>query len=150
MFLTPPKYDHDDDDEDDIQYRGTAETPAPHRARVNNLTNQVSELLRNKQHLEKGHKAEISGLKNEMDQTKKDMEKYKAEAKMKERELLRCKAEGDGMREEVSSMVEITNQQADIVAQSVLSRPAAESGARYCSRANADNRAGEEARSSRG
>jgi hypothetical protein len=37
-----------------------------------------------------------------MDQMKKEMDKYKTEAKQRERELVRCKAEGDGMREEVS------------------------------------------------
>jgi chromosome segregation ATPase len=121
MFLTPPKHDYDDEEEEeDTRYRGTAETPAPHRARVNNLTNQVSELLRNKQHLEKGHKAELSTLKNEMDQTKRDMEKYKAESKMKERELQRCKAEGDGMREEVSPVMSNVVQSADNVAELVL------------------------------
>jgi hypothetical protein len=39
---------------------------------------------------------------NDMDTINKELEKVKAESKMRARELERCKAEGDGMREEVS------------------------------------------------
>jgi hypothetical protein len=79
MFATPPKNDFDD--EEDEEFKGIAETPGPHRARLKNLETQLSELVRDKHHLEK---------------------RYKSESKVKERELERCKAEGDGMREEVS------------------------------------------------
>jgi chromosome segregation ATPase len=101
MFATPPKHDFYDGQDEEENFM-PAGTPAPHRARVNNLTNQVSELVRSNQHLEKRHKADLSRFNNEMDQMKKEMDKYKTEAKQRERELVRCKAEGDGMREEVS------------------------------------------------
>jgi proline dehydrogenase len=102
MYATPPKYDFDEDDEEHCGFRMPAETPAPHRARVNNLENQVNELVRNKMHTEKRHKADISKYMNDMDTINKELEKVKAESKMRARELERCKAEGDGMREEVS------------------------------------------------
>ena len=100
MFATPPKNDFDD--EEDEEFKGIAETPGPHRARLKNLETQLSELVRDKHHLEKRNKADLSKYSNEMDILKKEMEKYKSESKVKERELERCKAEGDGMREEVS------------------------------------------------
>jgi peptidoglycan hydrolase CwlO-like protein len=100
MFATPPKNDFDD--EEDEEFKGIAETPGPHRARLKNLETQLSELVRDKHHLEKRNKADLSKYSNEMDTLKKEMEKYKSESKVKERELERCKAEGDGMREEVS------------------------------------------------
>jgi hypothetical protein len=101
MYATPPKHEYGDDDDEDTGFHMPAGTPAPHRARVNNLENQVSELVRNKMHTEKRHKADLSKYRNEMDEGTKELEKVKAESKMRGRELERCKAEGDGMREEV-------------------------------------------------
>lgn len=98
-FGTPVKKEYDEEEDG---FKAAVGTPAPHRARVNVLENQLSELVRDKQHLEKRNKADLSKYRNDMDQVKKEMEKYKLESKMKERELVRCKAEGDGMREEVS------------------------------------------------
>lgn len=105
MFATPPKNEFDDEDEG---YKGISETPAPHRARLNVLESQLSELVRDKQHLEKRNKADLSKFSNEMDTVKKEMEKYKMESKVKEKELVRCKAEGDAMREEVSDIMLFT------------------------------------------
>lgn len=100
MFATPPKNEYDDDQDEGFQ--GIAETPGPHRARLKNLETQLSELVRDKQHLEKRNKADLSKFSNEMDTVKKELDKYKTESKVKEKELVRCKAEGDVMREEVS------------------------------------------------
>jgi uncharacterized protein (DUF342 family) len=112
MFATPPKNEFDDEEEE--EFTGVAATPAPHRARLNNLESQLSELVRDKQHLEKRNKADLSKYSNEMDQVKKEMEKYKMESKMKEKELDRCKAEGDGMREEVNYQMSV-QAKADLV-----------------------------------
>lgn len=108
------------------------ETPGPVRARVNNLHNQVSELVR-KEHAatvglsspvstsmlmmtQRKHRSETSGLENtiaaqkaQLGQTQtslsaalKELEKCKSQGKGWQAELARCKSEGDGMRDEVS------------------------------------------------
>lgn len=78
-----------------------ADTPAPLKARVTNLTNQVSELVRSNQANEKRHRAEVSRYKNELDEATAEMSKAKAEAKSKSAELERCQGEGDGKMREV-------------------------------------------------
>lgn len=78
-------------------------TPAPVKARVNNLTNQVSELVRSKENNEKRHRAEMSHQKNQLDEAKTERDAAMAEAKSKATELERCKAEGDGKMHEVGT-----------------------------------------------
>jgi hypothetical protein len=103
MISTPTRNDYDEDESfDDARFGMIPETPAPLKARVNNLTNQVSELVRMNQNNEKRHKAETSRFKNQLDEAKSERDQAKSEAKLKSTELDRCKAEGDSRMQEVS------------------------------------------------
>lgn len=102
MFSTPTRDGFGDEEFDDARFDIMPETPAPLKARVNNLTNQVSELVRMNQNNEKRHKAETSRYKNELEEARIERDKAKAEAKAKLTELERCKTEGDGKMHEVS------------------------------------------------
>lgn len=104
MIRTPTKDDFSDDDNDDRQFMMNPATPAPVKARVNNLTNQVSELVRAKENNEKRHRAELSRYKNDLEEAIDERDKARSEAKSKSKELERCKVEGDGRMHEVSSV----------------------------------------------
>lgn len=106
MISTPTRDEYDDDEElDDGQFGIMPATPAPLKARVNNLTNQVSELVRANQHHEKRHKAEVSRYKTQLDEAKSERDQAISEAKTKSKELERCRAEGDGKMHEASALI---------------------------------------------
>lgn len=102
MFSTPTKDDGSDEEDNDRRFMMNPATPAPVKARVNNLTNQVSELVRAKENNEKRHRAAMSQQKNELEEAKSERDIAMSEAKSKALELERCKAEGDGKMHEVS------------------------------------------------
>lgn len=102
MIRTPTKEDFSDEDDNDRRFMMNPATPAPVKARVNNLTNQVSELVRSKENNEKRHRAEMSRQKNELDEARSERDSAMSQAKSKAIELERCKAEGDGKMHEVS------------------------------------------------
>ena len=104
MFHTPTRDEYSDDEGGGRRFGMVADTPAPLKARVANLTNQVSELVRSNQANDKRHKAELSRYKNELDEAKAEMNKAKSEAQAKAAELERCKGEGDGKMHEVGHL----------------------------------------------
>ena len=154
MIRTPTKDDFSDDDNDDRRFMMNPATPAPVKARVNNLTNQVSELVRAKENNEKRHRAEMSRQKNELEEVKSERDTIISEVKSKSIELERCKAEGDGKLQEVSEpsvcpsrgMWLLTSQ----TAQSSVRDLTAKSCFATRPRADANNRARASTRASRG
>jgi hypothetical protein len=144
MIRTPTKDDFSDDDDNDRRFMMNPATPAPVKARVNNLTNQVSELVRAKENNEKRHRAEMSRQKNDLEEAKSERDSAMCEAKLKAVELERCKAEGDGKLQEVSSMDEVLFVEMGTdgrIAQSSIRNPAAKSCFTARTGADADHRA---------
>jgi chromosome segregation ATPase len=84
------------------------QTPGPVRARVHNLQNQVSQLVRDRQGLERKQKSELSewqsrveGLNDRVRVAEDEARRLRMIEIAIEKELERCKAEGEGMRDEV-------------------------------------------------
>ena len=81
------------------------ETPAPVRARIANLQNQVSELVRREHAAMRRHKSEVSELEMTLQGLKgklKESDVWKKKVGITEGEMNRIKNEGDCMRDEVS------------------------------------------------
>jgi uncharacterized alpha-E superfamily protein len=80
------------------------QTPGPARARINNLQNQVSELVRENKIMKRKHKSEdaewqarSSTLEGKLKEADGELKRLKGV----EGDIERCKAEGEGMRDEV-------------------------------------------------
>ncbi|EIW66816.1 hypothetical protein M231_01417 [Tremella mesenterica] len=72
------------------------ETPGPIRARVNNLHNQVTELVRKEHAASRKHRSEMSSLES-------TLADVKSKLLTTQKELARCKSEGDVMRDELNA-----------------------------------------------
>ncbi|KAK4688070.1 hypothetical protein P7C73_g2034, partial [Tremellales sp. Uapishka_1] len=88
------------------------ETPGPIRARVNNLQNQVSELVRNGHAKDRKHRAELSALENTIQAqstqlltTTATLSHVQSTLARQDDEMARLKSEGNGMRDEVEARV---------------------------------------------
>ncbi|WWC60188.1 uncharacterized protein I303_102753 [Kwoniella dejecticola CBS 10117] len=93
----------------------SAETPAPTKARINNLQSQVSELVRKNQALERKIQAEKSLHSTTVVEKTEELNELKKDLKIHKRELERCRAEGEGMRDELN-LHSIVQQQKALVA----------------------------------
>ncbi|KAK8861474.1 hypothetical protein IAR55_002295 [Kwoniella newhampshirensis] len=84
------------------------ETPGPTKARINNLQNQVSELVRKNQALERKIVAEKITLQNQLNEKTSELNGVNSilhstqkELDRSKKEVERCKSEGDWMRDEL-------------------------------------------------
>ncbi|WVR03927.1 hypothetical protein IAU60_000926 [Kwoniella sp. DSM 27419] len=93
---------------DDIQTK----TPDATKARINYLTRQVSELLRGKQGLERKLTAAESMSKALLGEKTSELDEAKLQIRAAQKELERCKAEGDNMREELHLFSMVQQQKA--------------------------------------
>ncbi|WWC68741.1 uncharacterized protein I206_102675 [Kwoniella pini CBS 10737] len=96
MLRTPPKLPPT------IGFQINAETPGPTKARINHLQSQVSELVRKNQTLERKIQAEKSLHSTTVVEKTEELNALQKELKISKRELERCKAEGDGMKDELN------------------------------------------------
>ncbi|WWC87760.1 uncharacterized protein L201_002652 [Kwoniella dendrophila CBS 6074] len=101
MLKTPPKLPT-------LLFAQNVETPGPTKARINHLQSQVSELVRKNQALERKIQAEKSLHSTTVVDKNEEILEIKAKLKISQKELERCKSEGDGMRDELQlhSMVQ--------------------------------------------
>ncbi|OCF74860.1 hypothetical protein I204_03703 [Kwoniella mangroviensis CBS 8886] len=95
MYRTPPKLPPS------LMFQQDAETPGPTKARINHLQTQVSELVRKNQGLERKIQAEKSLHSTTVVEKTEEVNELKVKLKAALKEVERCKAEGEGMRDEL-------------------------------------------------
>ncbi|WVF67119.1 hypothetical protein IAT40_001864 [Kwoniella sp. CBS 6097] len=95
MLRTPPRLPPT------LLLEESAKTPGPTKARLNHLQNQVSELVRKNQALERKLSAEQSLGKALLNEKVSELSESKLALRAAHKELERCKSEGDGMRDEL-------------------------------------------------
>ncbi|WRT65578.1 uncharacterized protein IL334_002523 [Kwoniella shivajii] len=102
MLATPPRLPPT------LMLEQHAETPGPTKARINHLQSQVSELVRKNQGLERKLLAEKSICSSTIKDKSEELDTYKVQLKNSQKELERCKTQGDVMRDELNlhSMVQ--------------------------------------------
>ena len=82
-------------------------TPAPIRARINVQQSQINELVKQRQVLERRHKAELGSYEEVVQGLRKEV-KESEDWKKKAGEIDRIRLEGEAMRDEVSLVLSIS------------------------------------------
>lgn len=85
-------------------------TPAPQRARLDNLEQQIEKLIAQRHQMERKHRGELAAVKRDLADAVGEKEDWKVKAHEgsgKAGALERCKREGEEMRQDVSQVESI-------------------------------------------
>lgn len=83
-------------------------TPKPQQARLENLTQQIDQLITQRTNTERKHRSELGRVRSELTGALGQVEDLRAQLgkdRENDKELERCKEEGENMRKEVSDLL---------------------------------------------